>query len=65
MAIALAVAQHDPAGLPRVDRGRRLSIVDSARVLLRRNPRGTSAAVEGLAEILRRAFAALSAPVAA
>jgi hypothetical protein len=34
-------------------------------VLLRRNPRGTSAAVEGLAEILRRAFAALSAPVAA
>jgi len=34
-------------------------IVDSARILLRRNPRGTSPAVEGLATILREAFAPL------
>ena len=34
-------------------------IVDSARVVLRRNPRGTSSAVEGMADILRAAFAPL------
>jgi len=31
-------------------------IVDRARVVLRRNPSGTSAAIEGLAEMLREAF---------
>ena len=31
-------------------------IVDSARVVLRRNPRGSSPAVEGMAEMLREAF---------
>ena len=36
-------------------------IVDSARVLLRRNPRGTSPAVEGMAALLREAFAPLGA----
>ena len=36
-------------------------IVDSARILLRRNPRGTSPAVEGLATLLREAFAPLAA----
>ena len=33
--------------------------VDSARVLLRRNPRGTSPALEGMAVLLREAFAPL------
>ena len=36
-------------------------IVDSARILLRRNPRGTSPAVEGMAKLLREAFAPLGA----
>ena len=36
------------------------SIVDFARVILRRNPRGSSPAVEGLASVLREAFAPLS-----
>jgi DNA-binding transcriptional LysR family regulator len=36
------------------------SIVDFARVILRRNPRGTSPAVEGMAVLLREAFAPLS-----
>jgi len=35
-------------------------IVDSARVVLRRNPRGTSPAVEGMAALLREAFAPLA-----
>ena len=35
-------------------------IVDSARVILRRNPRGTSQAIEGMAAMLREAFAPLS-----
>jgi len=34
-------------------------IVDNARVVLRRNPRGTSPAVEGMAVLLREAFAPL------
>lgn len=34
-------------------------IVDYARVILRRNPRGTSPAMEGLAAVLREAFAPL------
>ena len=37
------------------------SVVDSARILLRRNPGGTSPAVEGLATLLREAFAPLGA----
>jgi DNA-binding transcriptional LysR family regulator len=37
-------------------------IIDSSRIVLRRNPRGTSPAVEGLAEMLREAFRPL-APV--
>ena len=36
-------------------------IVDSARVLLRRNPRGTSPALEGMAALLREAFAPFGA----
>lgn len=36
-------------------------IVDRARVVLRRNPRGTSPAIDGLAEMLREAFRPLSA----
>ncbi len=35
-------------------------IVDRARVVLRRNPRGTSPAIEGLAEMLRQAFRPLA-----
>lgn len=37
-------------------------IVDSSRVLLRRNPRGTSEAIEGLAAMLREAFLPLANP---
>ena len=39
--------------------------VDNARILLRRNPRGTSEAIEGMAVLLREAFAPLSAGQAA
>lgn len=35
-------------------------IVDSARVVLRRNPRGTSEAIEGMAQMLRDAFRPLA-----
>lgn len=35
-------------------------IVDSARVVLRRNPRGTSDAIEGMAQMLREAFRPLA-----
>jgi DNA-binding transcriptional LysR family regulator len=40
-------------------------IIDRARVVLRRNPRGTSPAIEGLAEMLREAFRPLGQGVAA
>ena len=35
-------------------------MIDSARVILRRNPLGTSPAVEGLADMLREAFRPLA-----
>ncbi len=37
-------------------------MVDHARVVLRRNPRGTSPAIEGLAEVLRQSFSPLARP---
>lgn len=59
MAIAPLSRSTIPAGCRELTAEDGFPIVDSARVVLRRNPRGTSPAVEGMAEILRSAFAPL------
>jgi DNA-binding transcriptional LysR family regulator len=59
MAIAPLSRSTIPAGCRELTAADGFPIVDSARVVLRRNPRGTSPAVEGMAAILRAAFAPL------
>lgn len=59
MAIAPLSRSTIPAGCRELTAEDGFPIVDSARVVLRRNPRGTSPAVEGMAAILRSAFAPL------
>lgn len=59
MAIAPLSRSTIPAGCRELTAEDGFPIVDQARVVLRRNPRGTSPAVEGMAEVLRQAFAPL------
>lgn len=59
MAIAPLSRSTIPPGCRELTVGDGYSNVDSARVLLRRNPRGTSPALEGMAVLLREAFAPL------
>jgi DNA-binding transcriptional LysR family regulator len=59
MAIAPLSRSTIPAGCRELTTDDGFPIVDQARVVLRRNPRGTSPAVEGMAEVLRQAFAPL------
>ncbi|MBL9049776.1 MAG: LysR family transcriptional regulator [Tabrizicola sp.] len=56
MAIAPLSRSTIPAGCRELTSSDGFPIVDSARVILRRNPRGTSPAVEGMAAMLREAF---------
>ena len=49
-----------PAGCRELTAADGFPIVDSARVVLRRNPRGTSPAIEGMAAMLREAFRPLA-----
>ncbi|MBK8439305.1 MAG: LysR family transcriptional regulator [Rhodobacter sp.] len=62
MAIAPLSRSTIPPGCRELTAGDGFPMVDSARVLLRRNPRGTSPAVEGMAALLREAFAPLTSP---
>jgi DNA-binding transcriptional LysR family regulator len=59
MAIAPLSRSTIPAGCRELTAEDGFPIVDNARVVLRRNPRGSSPAVEGMADILRAAFAPL------
>jgi DNA-binding transcriptional LysR family regulator len=59
MAIAPLSRSTIPAGCRELTTEDGFPIVDNARVVLRRNPRGTSPAVEGMAALLREAFAPL------
>jgi DNA-binding transcriptional LysR family regulator len=59
LAIAPLSRSTIPAGCRELTAEDGFPIVDSARVVLRRNPRGTSQAVEGMADMLRAAFAPL------
>lgn len=59
LAIAPLSRSTIPAGCRELTAEDGFPIVDSARVVLRRNPRGTSPAVEGMADMLRAAFAPL------
>jgi DNA-binding transcriptional LysR family regulator len=59
MAIAPLSRSTIPAGCRELTTEDGYPIVDNARVVLRRNPRGTSPAVEGMAALLREAFAPL------
>ena len=63
MGIAPLSRSTIPAGCRELTGADGYPIVDNARVVLRRNPRGTSPAVEGMAALLREAFAPLSALV--
>jgi DNA-binding transcriptional LysR family regulator len=56
LAIAPLSRSTIPAGCRELTTEDGFAIVDSARVVLRRNPRGTSPAVEGMAAMLREAF---------
>lgn len=56
MAIAPLSRSTIPAGCRELTGEDGFPIIDSARVVLRRNPRGTSPAVEGMAALLREAF---------
>jgi DNA-binding transcriptional LysR family regulator len=60
MAVAPLSRSTIPAGCRELTPEDGFPLVDSARVVLRRNPRGTSAAVEGMAALLREAFAPLT-----
>ena len=59
MAIAPLSRSTIPEGCRELTAEDVFPMVDNARVVLRRNPRGTSPAVEGMAEVLRAAFAPL------
>lgn len=54
-----------PAGCGELKAADGFPMVDSSRVILRRNPRGTSPAIEGMAAMLREAFRPLRSPVEA
>lgn len=64
MAIAPLSRSTIPEGCRELTAEDGFPMVDNARVVLRRNPRGTSPAVEGMAEVLRAAFAPLGRGVA-
>jgi DNA-binding transcriptional LysR family regulator len=59
LAIAPLSRSTIPAGCRELTTADGFPIVDSARVVLRRNPRGTSPAIDGMAALLREAFAPL------
>ena len=59
MAIAPLSRSTIPEGCRELTAEDGFPMIDNARVVLRRNPRGTSPAVEGMAEVLRAAFAPL------
>ena len=65
MAIAPLSRSTIPAGCRELTSDDGYSHVDSARVLLRRNPRGSSPALDGMAALLREAFAPLGISPAA
>ncbi len=65
MAIAPLSRSTIPVGCRELTGEDGYSHVDSARVLLRRNPRGNSPALEGMAALLREAFAPLGMSAAA
>jgi DNA-binding transcriptional LysR family regulator len=60
MAIAALSRSTIPPGCRELTTADGFPIVDSARVVLRLNPRGISPAVEGMASLLREAFAPLA-----
>lgn len=60
VAIAPLSRSTIPAGCRELTAADGFPIVDSARVVLRRNPRGTSPAIEGMADMLREAFRPLA-----
>lgn len=60
VAIAPLSRSTIPAGCRELTAADGFPIVDSARVVLRRNPRGTSPAIEGMAAMLREAFRPLA-----
>ena len=51
-----------PAGCRELTDADGFPVIDRARVVLRRNPRGSSAAIEGLAQTVREAFRPLAGP---
>jgi len=60
VAIAPLSRSTIPVGCRELTAADGFPIVDSARVVLRRNPRGTSPAIEGMAAMLREAFRPLA-----
>lgn len=62
MAIAPLSRSTLPAGCRELTIEDGYSIIDNARVVLRRNPRGSSPALDGMAVLLREAFAPLASP---
>ncbi|PZX52157.1 DNA-binding transcriptional LysR family regulator [Cereibacter changlensis] len=60
LAIAALSRSTIPAGCRELTSADGFPIVDSSRVLLRRNPRGSSPAIDGLAEMIREAFRPLA-----
>ncbi len=60
LAIAPLSRSTIPAGCRELTEADGFAVVDRARVLLRRNPGGTSPAIEGLADMLREAFRPLA-----
>ena len=60
MAISPLSRSTIPAGCRELTAEEGFPAIDSARVLLRRNPRGTSPAIEGMAAVLREAFRPLA-----
>ena len=60
LAIAALSRSTIPPGCRELTAGDGFPIVDSSRVVLRRNPRGTSPAIDGLADMIRAAFRPLA-----
>jgi DNA-binding transcriptional LysR family regulator len=60
LAISPLARSTIPAGCRELKAADGFPIIDHARIVLRRNPRGTSPAIEGLAEMLREAFRPLA-----
>lgn len=61
LAIAALSRSTIPPGCRELTAADGFPIVDSSRVVLRRNPRGTSPAIDGLADMIREAFRPLAA----